>query len=398
MQPKIKVNQLLGYLFIFFAMPVINFVFGLWFDSRLNLPRIPIFPLNLFIGMSVMVIGLNLGIKSTRQLFNAGIGLPWGEIDHEVETSKLIIDGLYAYSRNPMVLGYSILPLGMGIMFQSLGMALSMTPVVLLINIIIVKAREEPRLIERFGEEYKKYREKTPFLLPNWFVFFREYLVPYARSNMNQICYILLAEASLIITSFIVYQPILNFHFPSQVWVSNMIFASICALGIIAGIAPKWCSFGIRNERHHSELVAGHHPDCGKFKGHIVLVGGKVLCAGCSGLSLGASFAIFGIILNYFPFEADVGFWFGVLLVGLGLAQHYIDFGSGWVHLWLNFLFVKGAWFMFKAIQMMDLSFLISAYFISSTIFWIFARIRVSQWIHVGVCHQCNMICNIRFE
>jgi hypothetical protein len=218
------------------------------------------------------------------------------------------------------------------------------------------------------------------------------------RSNWNQLNYILLAEASLIITSLLVYQSTSELNFPSQIRVSKVLFASVCALGIIAGIAPKWFSFASRSEKHSGEMVAGHHPDCGYFPGHIVLLGGRVFCAGCSGLVLGASFALFGLIFDYFPFEAEIGFWFGVLLVGLGLAQHYIDFGSGWVHLWLNFWFVQGAWFMFEAIQVMGLSFLITAYFISATIFWIYARIRISQWIHVGVCNKCDEICSIRFE
>jgi hypothetical protein len=160
------------------------------------------------------------------------------------------------------------------------------------------------------------------------------------RSNWNQLNYILLAEASLIITSLLVYQSTSELNFPSQIRVSKVLFASVCALGIIAGIAPKWFSFASRSEKHSGEMVAGHHPDCGYFPGHIVLLG----------------------------------------------------------DLWLNFWFVQGAWFMFEAIQVMGLSFLITAYFLSATIFWIYARIRISQWIHVGVCNKCDETCSIRFE
>jgi len=87
-----------------------------------------------------------------------------------------------------------------------------------------------------------------------------------------------------------------------------------------------------------------------------------------------------------------------VLLVGLGLAQHFIDLGSGWVHLLLNIMFVVGDWFIFEAIQQMKLSFLVSAYFLAVTVFWIFTRIRASQWTHVGVCTGCDEVCVLRFE
>jgi len=78
----------------------------------------------------------------------------------------LVTTGLYAYTRNPMVLGYSMLPCGMGIMFRSPGMAVPITAIVLLVNVILVKTTEEPGLEERYGEEYRAYRRRTPFLIP----------------------------------------------------------------------------------------------------------------------------------------------------------------------------------------------------------------------------------------
>ena len=74
--------------------------------------------------------------------------------------------GLYAYTRNPMVLGYSLLPCGMGLMFRSPGMYLFVPAAVILVNVVIVKTREEPSLERRFGEEYLKYKKSTPMLLP----------------------------------------------------------------------------------------------------------------------------------------------------------------------------------------------------------------------------------------
>jgi len=397
MQPEIKPRQLAAYLLIFVAAPTLTFVLGSWLDNLLELPLFPMFPLNLFTGISVMIIGLNLGIKSTRQLYQHGRGLPWGEAAHEVETQRLVKTGIYAYSRNPMVLGYSLLPVGMGLMFQSIGMVIAITPVVLVLNYVIVKTREEPHLLERFGDAYKRYRDETPFLFPDWRKLLNEYLNPYVKAHKDQLSYVFLAELSLLVTALVVQNNLPNVTILSSSMISDLVFAVICVLGIIAGVAPKYCSLSGRGERH-GEGVAGHHPDCGYFLGHTVVFREQAFCAGCSGLVAGAVLGLVGLVTGFYPLDTQIGFWFGALLVFLGLAQHFIDLGSGWVHLWLNVGFVVGDWLMFEAVQLMNLSFLVSVYFLAVTVFWIYARIRASQWTHVGVCGTCAVQCGLRFE
>jgi hypothetical protein len=129
-----------------------------------------------------------------------------------------------------------------------------------------------------------------------------------------------------------------------------------------------------------------------------MLFRGKVFCAGCSGLVIGALLALAGLVIGFYPFGLQTGFWVGALLVCLGLAQHFIDLGSAWVHLVLNVGFVLGDWMMFMAVQRMVLSFLVSVYFLAVTVFWIYARIRASQWTHVVVCQGCTEHCVLRFE
>jgi protein-S-isoprenylcysteine O-methyltransferase Ste14 len=164
--PRIEGRQLSTYLLIFVIAPVLTYVIGRWIDTSFSLLAFPPFPYNLLVGFVVFFSGLAIGIKSTRQLYREGLGLPWGEVRRETQTTKLVTKGLYACTRNPMVLGYSMLPCGMGIMFRSPGMAFLVSAFVLLINVIIVKTREEPNLEERFGEEYRDYMRRTPFLIP----------------------------------------------------------------------------------------------------------------------------------------------------------------------------------------------------------------------------------------
>jgi protein-S-isoprenylcysteine O-methyltransferase Ste14 len=113
-----------------------------------------------------MFSGAAVGIKATRQLHRAGKGLPWGAFAKDTQASTLVTTGIYAHIRNPITLGYSLLPLGMGLLFRSLGMAIPIPLVVLAIMIIRIKRVEEPHLEKQFGEQYLEYKHNTPFMIP----------------------------------------------------------------------------------------------------------------------------------------------------------------------------------------------------------------------------------------
>lgn len=113
-----------------------------------------------------MLSGAAIGIKATRQLRFTGRGLPWGQFEKEAKTTILVTDGIYANTRNPIVLGYMLLPLGMGLLFRSLGMAITIPVIILVVMVIRIKKWEEPDLAKRFGETYHAYKHKTPFLIP----------------------------------------------------------------------------------------------------------------------------------------------------------------------------------------------------------------------------------------
>lgn len=164
--PQISKKQLIAYLLIFIIAPIVTYTIGRWLDTILCFTPFPEFPLNLLLGFSVFFSGLAIGIKATRQLYHEGLGLPWGEVNSKVQSTKLVTTGLYAYTRNPMILGYSALPCGMGLMFQSPSMTVIIPSIIILINIGIVKFKEEPKLIERFGDDYKDYMKVTPLLIP----------------------------------------------------------------------------------------------------------------------------------------------------------------------------------------------------------------------------------------
>jgi protein-S-isoprenylcysteine O-methyltransferase Ste14 len=183
--PPINRRHLSIYLLIFVVIPLITYILGKFVDGALELPAFPPFPWNMLLGSVIFVLGLSIGIKSTRLLYRLGEGLPWGEAHEDSRTRKLVTRGLYTYTRNPMILGYSLLPCGMGIMFRSIGMTTSITTIVLVINVVIVKIKEEPNLEKRFGETYQDYKRKTPFLIPRDLQFIKYVVASLLKKEHN---------------------------------------------------------------------------------------------------------------------------------------------------------------------------------------------------------------------
>ena len=80
-------------------------------------------------------------------------------------TQKLLIQGVFKYSRNPMLFGTLSAYLGVAFLAGSIS---SMVAVLLFTLLIItyVKTLEEKELELRFGQEYLAYKTSTPFFFP----------------------------------------------------------------------------------------------------------------------------------------------------------------------------------------------------------------------------------------
>ncbi len=79
------------------------------------------------------------------------------EIDHP---KALLISGPYAFSRNPMYVGWNLLQLGIGFALSNLWIVLLTVPAFLTIHFYDV-LKEEQILKKRFGSEYGKYASKV---------------------------------------------------------------------------------------------------------------------------------------------------------------------------------------------------------------------------------------------
>jgi protein-S-isoprenylcysteine O-methyltransferase Ste14 len=112
------------------------------------------YPYNL-IGIIFFISGLYLSMKGSNQFQKANTNINTFD-----EPDKLIIDGLFKYSRNPMYLGFIIALLGVTIILSSV------ESLIILFSFIIISDQwyvkfEEKVMIKKFEEEYKNYMKTT---------------------------------------------------------------------------------------------------------------------------------------------------------------------------------------------------------------------------------------------
>ncbi len=148
------------------VIPLTTWWVGKWVYTVLLLPLFPPFPWNFIIGPVVLVSGVVTAWASIYQLYRAGGGLPWGDVNDTVQSTELVTTGLYRYTRNPMILGFLILLSGVGWLVQSITAIVIIPLVVLILLWVWLKRREEPQLEQRFGDAYRIYRETTPRIIP----------------------------------------------------------------------------------------------------------------------------------------------------------------------------------------------------------------------------------------
>jgi protein-S-isoprenylcysteine O-methyltransferase Ste14 len=105
--------------------------------------------------------GLSIMYKTVTLFADMGAGTlaPWDATEH------LVTVGLYAYMRNPMIVGIFIVQLGETAIFGSPGVAVWVA-LFMLTNIVYIPVFEEPGLEERFGQEYVRYKENVPRWIP----------------------------------------------------------------------------------------------------------------------------------------------------------------------------------------------------------------------------------------
>lgn len=105
-------------------------------------------------GIATFLTVLNLALR--------GLGAPFAA----KLSSRLATDWMYAWTRNPMLLCTLALLLSVGLRYRSLWFVLWVILIVSPGWIFFVRIYEERELEIRFGTSYRKYKARTPLLLP----------------------------------------------------------------------------------------------------------------------------------------------------------------------------------------------------------------------------------------
>jgi protein-S-isoprenylcysteine O-methyltransferase Ste14 len=117
--------------------------------------------LRLAAGLALLVAGTALVAHSIRSFVRLGGGTlaPWDP------TRALIETGAYRHSRNPMKGGLFLVLLAEALLLRSVPL-LVWFACFAVANAVYIRVYEEPGLIARFGDEYRRYSERVPRWLP----------------------------------------------------------------------------------------------------------------------------------------------------------------------------------------------------------------------------------------
>ena len=179
------------------------------------------------------------------------------------------------------------------------------------------------------------------------------------------------------------------------------LYSAICLLGIAAAFYPTRCRGMFQktqnplpqtNEPNSLVQIRGHHPDCQNYLGNKIRVGGRVLCAACSGLLIGAIIALVGAGLYFF-----VGLnaaWSSIWLIALGeigmlLGLVQIMF-AGYVKTIANMVFVVSSFVTLVVADVLSKSVLVDLYVLGLIGFLLWFRILLSEWNNNRICQTCG--------
>ena len=123
--------------------------------------------LNYWIAIASFSIGALLWIWTYEQLTVKGEGSPSPTAGR---TLKLVRTGIYAHSRNPSLFGKLLGVLAVGFAIDSFSFCCILIPLILCVSLIEKVVRQEPQLVDIFGEEYETYRRDVPLFIP-WKLF-----------------------------------------------------------------------------------------------------------------------------------------------------------------------------------------------------------------------------------
>ena len=108
-------------------------------------------------GLVVLLLGFTALLRCVRDFYVAGKGTlaPWSP------PTRLVVVGLYRYTRNPMYVAVTTILLGWWISFGLRGLLIYAIAVAVGFHVRVVRA-EEPFLARTHGQKWEDYKSRVP--------------------------------------------------------------------------------------------------------------------------------------------------------------------------------------------------------------------------------------------
>lgn len=191
---------------------------------------------------------------------------------------------------------------------------------------------------------------------------------------------------------------------PLERTVIGSVFILICTLGILAcmdfvrfsGIDDVQTSKD-KGRTNPGPKRVGHHPDCERFKDHIIETNGKVLCCGCTSLAIGSLIAIILMVLymvypQVIPQSGSILFVSGISFVALAFVETGVHHRR-WVHILANILLPLGFLLITVGVSVATGDMALGSIAVLISILLLDTRISISKWKHAEVCTKCGREC-----
>ena len=158
---RVRVRMMLTFGPLYLSLIALFVIVSIWLDKNYLATDLIPEPFSGIMGILLVASGFAImGHCAMRFFCTGGSPVPMNP------PPKLVCDGPYRITRNPMLTGVFTLMFGFGFYFNSVILVFVATPLFILINYLELKMVEEPELIMRFGQDYIDYRNLTPMFFP----------------------------------------------------------------------------------------------------------------------------------------------------------------------------------------------------------------------------------------
>jgi protein-S-isoprenylcysteine O-methyltransferase Ste14 len=106
----------------------------------------------LVVGLVTMALAFLCAGTAIVQFFRAHTNIPTNR-----PASALVTDGIYRFTRNPIYVGFILLQVSLGLLFENWWLVILLVPLIAVLRYGVV-AREEAYLERKFGQAYLDYK------------------------------------------------------------------------------------------------------------------------------------------------------------------------------------------------------------------------------------------------